>query len=501
MKIKYLFIVLVAAIGFFASCNDDKTLGALSGIQVSQSSLSIPQKGGQVSFDITAASDWDFYTDNSKGVAVKDSVPAWITSSHKNGPAGTTTVTFKADSTGSANSATLKIVSGGQTQYINVIQGVTVAKNVTCAEVLAGPDGDTYQVTGTITKLSNTTYGNWYIKDDTGEVYVYGTLDASGAEKNFASLGLGEGDIVTIQGPKKTYNGVVELVNVTVVKSSKSVVTVDSISNGNLPKEGGEFTVHLTNKGDGYFTAKIAEEAQSWVSIKEVSMSGHPEFTFKVAPNTGGAREATITFEAVAGSTKSTVTATVTQEGSIIDCTIGHFNEVAIGSSIQYRITGVITRMDDAAKGNCYVADATGETYVYKMGNSNLKVGDIVTICGVKSEYKGVTQMSSATIESYNVVTPVTVAEFLTKEDSNDVYYLLTGKVTNLKDATYGNYDLEDETGSVYIYGTLAGWGGETKQFASFGINEGDEVSLITIKTSYKGTNQGKNAMIFKAKE
>ena len=109
--------------------------------------------------------------------------------------------------------------------------------------------------------------------------------------------------------------------------------------------------------------------------------------------------------------------------------------------------------------------------------------------------------MKSATLEAVKPVTKVTVAEFLSKEDNNDVYYMLTGKVSNIKNTAYGNYDLVDETGSVYIYGTLAGWGGASKQFESFGIGEGDEISLITIKTSYNGTAQGKNAFLFSPKE
>jgi hypothetical protein len=53
----------------------------------------------------------------------------------------------------------------------------------TCAEVIAGPDSKTYQVTGTVTAIANTTYGNWYLTDKTGTIYIYGTLDAKGAEK------------------------------------------------------------------------------------------------------------------------------------------------------------------------------------------------------------------------------------------------------------------------------------------------------------------------------
>ena len=108
------------------------------------------------------------------------------------------------------------MVSGAQTQYITVIQGVLNPPFSTCAEILAGNDGETYKVKGTLTKLSNTVYGNWYIKDATGEVYVYGTLDANGSAQNFASLKLEEGDEVTIQGPSTTYGGSPQLKNVTV---------------------------------------------------------------------------------------------------------------------------------------------------------------------------------------------------------------------------------------------------------------------------------------------
>ena len=88
----------------------------------------------------------------------------------------------------------------------------------------------------------STTQGNWDIVDATGKVYVYGTLDAKGNTKNFASLGLEEGDEVTIQGPKTTYGTTVELVDVTVLKINKSLIKVDSVYNDVLPVEGGIFT-------------------------------------------------------------------------------------------------------------------------------------------------------------------------------------------------------------------------------------------------------------------
>ncbi|MGG6549933.1 UNVERIFIED_CONTAM: DNA-binding protein, partial [Prevotella sp. 15_C9] len=66
----------------------------------------------------------------------------------------------------------LQFVCDNEIQRVNIIQGVLNPPFSTCAQVLAGNDGETYKVKGTMTKISNTLYGNWYIKDATGEVYV-----------------------------------------------------------------------------------------------------------------------------------------------------------------------------------------------------------------------------------------------------------------------------------------------------------------------------------------
>lgn len=92
----------------------------------------------------------------------------------------------------------------------------------TCAEILAGTDGTVYRVTGKCVEIANTTYGNWYLEDATGKVYIYGTLDAEGNTKNFASLGIEVGDEITVEGPRKTYKETVELVDVKVIEIKKA---------------------------------------------------------------------------------------------------------------------------------------------------------------------------------------------------------------------------------------------------------------------------------------
>uniref|UniRef100_UPI0040285891 BACON domain-containing protein n=1 Tax=Segatella copri TaxID=165179 RepID=UPI0040285891 len=506
MKFKYLFIALIAVAGFFASCSDDKDLGQLDGIQLSQSSLSIPVEGGQVEFDVISAADWKFVTNDKKGNPV-DSIPAWISSSCKGGSAGTTHVVFNAAATKGANNSTFKLVSGAQTQYITVIQGVLNPPFSTCAEILAGNDGETYKVKGTLTKLSNTVYGNWYIKDATGEVYVYGTLDANGSAQNFASLKLEEGDEVTIQGPRTTYGGSPQLKNVTVLSYTKSLIKVEELDKDTLDKAGEDFKVSLTVKGEGV-TVDIPEADQSWLSVKGIVTSGtKAEITFHANANAGGARSSSIGFTSTKGKQSSTVTAKVYQLGSIIECPIADFNKAEKGSTV-YRLTGVITKVANPTYGNCYIKDATGETFVYGIGakgdfeKKGLKVGDVVTLTGVKDIFKGTGQMKNATLEDVKVVTKISVADFLTKKDDKNVYYMLEGTITEFAGQrndlkTYGNFGLTDDSGSAFVYGLTTGWGGAKKLAGTLGLNFGDKITIIGYRTSHDGAPQVGGAFLF----
>lgn len=506
MKFKYLFIALIAVAGFFASCSDDKDLGQLDGIQLSQSSLSIPVEGGKVEFDVTSAADWKFVTNDKKGNPV-DSIPAWISSSCTSGNAGTTHVVFNAAATKGANNSTFKLVSGAYTQYITVIQGVLNPPFSTCAEILAGNDGETYKVKGTLTRLSNTQYGNWYINDGTGEVYVYGTLDANGSEKNFASLKLEEGDEVTIQGPRETYKGTPQLKNVTVLGYTKSLIKVEELDKDTLNKAGEDFKVTLTVKGEGV-TVDIPEADQSWLSVKGIVTSGtKAEITFHANANAGGARSSSIGFTSTKGKQSSTVTAKVYQLGSIIECSIADFNKAEKGSTV-YRLTGVITKVANTTYGNCYIKDATGETFVYGIGakgdfeKKGLKVGDVVTLTGVKDVYDGKGQIKYTTLEAMKSVTKISVADFLTKKDDKNVYYMLEGTITEFAGKTndlktWGNFGLTDESGSAYVYGLTTGWGGEKKQAGTLGLNFGDKITIIGYRTSHNGDPQVGGAFLF----
>jgi hypothetical protein len=104
----------------------------------------------------------------------------------------------------------------------------------------------------------------------------------------------------------------------------------------------------------------------------------------------------------------------------------------------------------------------------------------------------------SANLMAQDVKT-VTVAEFNAAAVDDNVWYQLTGTVKNLKDGDqYGNFDLEDATGSVYVYGLLSEKGGAKKKFQELvtaqGIQNGSLLTLIGTRGVYGSKIEVMNA-------
>lgn len=487
MKLKYLFPIFIAILALMTSCDDEETMTLLKEIQVSSSYVAIPVDGGSTSITVTANDSWTVTSDIE-----------WLTISSTSGSAGESTLTFSAESALDGRKGELSIQCGDATQRINVIQGLAQIASATAAEVIAGPDSKTYQITGVVTAITNTTYGNWYLEDETGEIYIYGTLDDKGAERNFLSWGLEVGDEITVQGPKTTYNGTVELVNVTVVNINKSLVKVDSVQNATLPLEGGEFVAYVTCKGEG-LSVEIPDDAKSWLSISSIQTVGTSSVvTFKAEANEAGDRETTLTFSTTDGTKNYTAQTMLSQEGSILDATIAEFLAAEVGNTL-YRLTGVVTNISNASDGRLNLNDYSGETYVYKIqdfNQSNVKVGDIITIVGKRAAYNGSPQVSGAVLENILPITATkaTIAEVLTKADDSNTYYIVSGEITSITNPDYGNLYLKDGDSEIYLYGCYPKYGvtGDDRKglLAAKGIKVGDTLTVIATKGSYQGSDQ-----------
>ena len=506
MKAKYIFASLVAALAVLAGCQKEETAHYLDEVKVSSSYVSVPLAGGANTMTVNATSSWTI-----------SGMPSWLTVSPTSGSTGETTVNFSAPAALDGRTAEILLTCNGATQRINVIQGVATVSNATCAEVNAGPDSKTYRVTGTVTNIVNTTYGNWYLEDATGSIYIYGTLDAKGGTKNFLSWGLEVGDEITVEGPKTTYNGTVELVDVTVIKINKSLIKVAEIDpeDAQLPVEGGSFTVTLDNKGNGVYV-EIPEDAKDWLSI--ASVAGNV-VTFRAAANQGGDRETTIVFKTTDGKKDYTAQQTLSQKGSIVEITAADFNAKEDGPALfklKGVVTGIVMDKNDPTKynkyGNFYLNDDTGKAYVYGLlpeaggktaqdvlTTKGIKEGDLLTVVGPKGSYKNSPQMVNAYYVEHTSVTTVSCADFNAKEDGKDLFRI-TGTVKDIvmdkNDATkynkYGNFYVEDETGKAYVYGLVPTLSGKSGQdiLTKLGVKEGDTITVVGPKSSYKGSPQ-----------
>lgn len=101
--------------------------------------------------------------------------------------------------------------SGGDEDSGVKVDKPTKATKVTIKEFLEKPVNTTdwYEITGTITSIAKETFGNFYVKDETDQVYVYGLTKewADGEnDQSFSQIGLKVGDEVTFWTLRSEYN-------------------------------------------------------------------------------------------------------------------------------------------------------------------------------------------------------------------------------------------------------------------------------------------------------
>ena len=513
MKLRNIFTALTAALVLaFAGCQEPERF--LDEIQVApQSMISIPVDGGQVEVTITATEDWEFaeipdvwptlVTRDKDGKVVSEE-PSWLSVDKMSDAAGKSTVTLSATATKETRELALSINCGKVAQVINVLQ---MAEKVeipitSCATVLAENSvGTVYKVKGTITDLTNyDKYGCFYVNDGTATVYVYGSM-------NYAQFKPEVGDIITFEGPWTSYGN---FDDATIVSLEKSLIKLEKVFPAEaLPLEGGVATVLLTVK-EGDLEIVIPEDAE-WLTAGEPStLGGMTSVELTAAENNGGARSTTVTFKVNVGGKDYLAMADIEQLGAIAEVSVADFLAAEVGKSL-YKLTGKVANLQAGDYGNFDLVDATGSVYVYGLTATQvekndksfptlgLQEGDIVTLVGTRADYKGTAQVGGpAYYVSHIGHKTATVAEFIAAAE-DDTRYMLTGTVANIvmdkedptKQSAYGNFDLVDETGSVYVYGlTVAPVEKNDKSFPTLGLKEGDKVTIIGTRTSYKGTVQ-----------
>ena len=424
MKLKYIIPSFIAVIAMFTGCADDNEPTYLDNLKVSSSYVAFDVKGGTQKITVTATEDWsmDFMVpvkadslDDEKGI-VKYDVPTsqmatkenkWVKVSQLSGGAGTTDISFTVGATTATRSVTIRIKAGDKYQNIIVAQiDDSPTPESTVKDVLKGVDSKTYRVTGMCGKIINTSYGNWYMVDNEGnELYIYGTKDASGAY-NWKKFNIAPGDLVTVEGARKTYKSTIEIEDATFI-SVKKALLLSKETNKTIDKEGKPFNITITQKGEGLsFKSDV-----DWMTIEPgytVNKKGDLVFTVNPSENTTGKnREGTLTFKSTKGKEESVLTVSIIQLGTTPITTGGIAGiSSAISASTdrnkQVNFDVVLTDAKVTYKNgsNIFVEDATGGLLLYS-GNSSLAVGDVINgrVWGAGYAYNGLPEATSLQTE------------------------------------------------------------------------------------------------------
>lgn len=351
-----------------------------------------------------------------------------------------------------------------------------------CKEIGSTESTEKYYVTGTVVTAgtADAQYGNaTFVISDEGSTAKFTCFQVLGSDgkKMTAGFMFNVGDVVVVYGPMYNYKGNTPE---TAGKGAAYVVTVNG---------------ERTDKGD---TPTPSGDPKG---------TGTKDDPFNIAAAINKCQEIGTT----ASTDKYYVKGYVVKGGTVS----GGFGNVSFD-------------MADSKDGGAIfkafqVAGTDGEKlkdgYEVKAGSEVVVYGPIYNYQGNTPETAGKSAAQIVTIDGKPTsdtdgdtpsgeVKTATVAEFIAAAESTDVWYQLTGTVTHLEDGTYnnstkyGNFDLVDESGTVYVYGVVSEKGGAKGKFADLmaakGIKDGCKITIIGNRGSYNGAVQVTNAYFVK---
>ncbi len=92
----------------------------------------------------------------------------------------------------------------------------------TVKEFLEAQEKNEHQITATVGIVKSATYGRFYLVDGTDSVYVYGLSDEKGNNKIWKSLGIEQGDVITVRGSYSNESGEARMINAVYVASAEA---------------------------------------------------------------------------------------------------------------------------------------------------------------------------------------------------------------------------------------------------------------------------------------
>ena len=448
MKLRYFLTSIVACLALAIGCTKE-ALPGLSEIQVTPSYFTFGVDGGAKEITVTAVADW----------TVSD-VPEWLTVSPASGSATDAegvkvTVTAAPTTSEKVVAATIKFNCAGKSQL------VTVGQEAYVPDYPKFKAGEYWIMFGEEVAVPvSSTYGYLYTakanKSDDGKL--------SSIADNIFTFTEVEGGFSIQDAAGKFY-------------AMKGTYT--SFNLYDTAQESYVFTVQQT--GDDKFVITNATNGKV--------MQYDPAHSSAGAYDTEKAGAIYPNLVSVAGAEIAEVLFAVEPTEVALDQAEGVFN---INMTCKNEGFEIVPSVDwIAVKG---MTSTNGEyvvTFSYEANDGSARTAAIDFISGEEKITVAVTQKGSAIVE-------ISVADFLNAE-VGPALYKLTGKIANIamdkndptKVNAYGNFDLTDATGTVYVYGlTATPQTSNDKSFESLGLQEGDVVTIVGTRASHNGTAQ-----------
>ena len=348
-----------------------------------------------------------------------------------------------------------------------------------------------YFVTGVITEVYNTQYGNMKITDEAGNILtVYGTFSADG-ELRYDAMDVQPtaGDTVTIYGIIGQYNGTPQIKNGWIVEHTIGEAPI-------VPDAPAVEVVDAPVAGTAYKFGMI----QSNVSESDVYyLIGGMAQTYYLATGTDVNAAIDVYLEETDGGYYCY---------AMIDGAKTYINMVVNGT----HVNGAY----EAAPATVYTYDADAKTIIadidganYWFGTRNDKNYTTVGPCNV--EYAGFyCQFYGVATPDVPVVPDVPTGDTLTIPEANELglsmepntytegKYYVTGKIVAISNATYGNMYIVDENNNQFmVYGTYSADGELRYDAMEYMPVVGDTITVYGIIGTYNGTEaQMKNGWI-----
>lgn len=272
MKTCRILILVLAATFCVMSCTKPEKEEEQN-LSVSPATLTFSKEGGSQLITINSSGNWNGST-----------VGNWINLNPGSGSSTVNTVEVTVSSNmEEAREGTITIASGIRTAVVEISQEAGYVddgiKKVSIAEFRRLKDSETdwYRLTGEVVSISKVEYGDLYLLDDTGYVYVYGLApEKGGVNEDFAKAGVKAGDRITIVAHKKTYSGIIETDQAYLEArqaGSYPGIKADKAQAGfiELPttseEDGLSYVCHFDNNGKRNYSAYFDKEKRvsSWV--------------------------------------------------------------------------------------------------------------------------------------------------------------------------------------------------------------------------------------------